>query len=114
MRYRELKNDLNASLKCFEVCALGNIPKHARETVRYLVGRRAARETFKTLAKIAISASYYVFNRLVTRNGSLHPCLRGMLWILVRSSSYSACIGLNLACGLWLSCSGSSNLFSRF
>ena len=63
MRYRELKNDLNASLKCFEVCALRNMPKHARETIRYLVGRRAARETFKIPAKIAISASYYIFNR---------------------------------------------------
>ena len=41
IRYRELKDDMNASLKCFEVCALGNIPSHARETIRYLVGKKA-------------------------------------------------------------------------
>ena len=63
LRYRELKEDLNASLKCFEVCALGNIPSHSRETIRYLVGKKASRDCFKKLAKIAISASYYIFNR---------------------------------------------------
>ena len=62
-RYEILSKDLKADLKCFEVCALGNIPSHARETIRYLVGKKAARTTFKTLAKIAISASYYIFNR---------------------------------------------------
>ena len=63
VRYEVLKSELNAKLQCFEVCALGNIPSHARETIRYLVGKKAARETFKSLAKIAISASYYIFNR---------------------------------------------------
>ena len=63
IRYRELKDDMNASLKCFEVCALGNIPSHARETIRYLVGKKASRDCFKKLAKIAISVSYYIFNR---------------------------------------------------
>ena len=62
-RYRNLKTDLNAKLQCFEVCALGNIPSHARNTIRYLVGKKAARDTFKKLAKIAISSSYYIFNR---------------------------------------------------
>ena len=63
IRYRELKEDLNASLKCFEVCALGNIPSHSRETIRYLVGKKTARDCFTKLAKIAISDSYYILNR---------------------------------------------------
>ena len=46
-----------------EVRALGNIPAHARQTIRYLIGKQAARETFKSFAKIAVSASYYIFNR---------------------------------------------------
>ena len=57
------RNTMNVSLKCFEVCALGNIPSHARETIRYLVGKKASHDCFKKLAKIAISASYYIFNR---------------------------------------------------
>ena len=69
-RYEVLASQLKASLQPFEVCALGNIPKHSRETVRYLVGKKAARETFKSLAKIAISASYYIFNR--RRNAEWH------------------------------------------
>ena len=31
--------------------------------LRYLVGKKAARETFKYLVKTAVSASYYIFNR---------------------------------------------------
>ena len=68
-RYRQMVIDINdideisCELKCFEVCALGNIPTHARQTIRYLVGKKVARDTFKTLAKIAISTSYYIFNR---------------------------------------------------
>ena len=68
-RYVQLQLDIKSTgvgcdeVKPFEVCALGNIPAHARHTIRYLVGKRAARETFKALAKIAISTSYYIFNR---------------------------------------------------
>ena len=69
-RYEVLASQLKAGLQPFEVCALGNIPKHSRETIRYLVGKKAARETFKSLAKIAISASYYIFNR--RRNAEWH------------------------------------------
>ena len=71
--YRDLKRELKASLKVFEVCSLGNIPSHARETIRYLVGKKAARETFKTLSKIAISCSYYVFNRRRDREWNSPP-----------------------------------------
>ena len=42
---------------------MGNIPEPARKTIRYLVGKEAARKTFKTLAKLAIATSYYTFNR---------------------------------------------------
>ena len=68
-RYTKLATDLKAAteleapLRCFEVCALGNIPAHSRETIRYLVGKKAAKATFKSLAKIAIATSYYLFNR---------------------------------------------------
>jgi hypothetical protein len=68
-KYAQLPTDIRKTgVKCekvtpFEVCALGNIPAHARQTIRYLVGKRAARDTFKALAKIAISTSYYIFNR---------------------------------------------------
>ena len=62
-RCSKSETDEISRAQCFEVCALGNIPKHVRETIRYPVWRRAARETFKTLAKIAMSASYYIFNR---------------------------------------------------
>ena len=73
-KYQKLKADLNdAALKCFEVCALGNIPSHARTTIRYLVGKKAARDTFKKLAKIAISASYYIFNRRRDREWNSPP-----------------------------------------
>ena len=47
----------------FEARALGNIPAHVRQTIRRLVGMKAARETFKSLTKKAVSASYYIFNR---------------------------------------------------
>ena len=69
IRYQHIRNDINSidgiscELSCFEVCALGNIPEHARKTIRYLVGKKAARKTFKTLAKLAIATSYYTFNR---------------------------------------------------
>ena len=68
MRYAPLVGDIKstgveAKVTPFEVCALGNIPAHARQTIRNLVGKKAARETFKSLAKIAVSASYYIFNR---------------------------------------------------
>ena len=68
VRYAPLVGDIKstgveAKVTPFEVCALGNIPAHARQTIRYLVGKKAARETFKSLAKIAVSASYYIFNR---------------------------------------------------
>ena len=68
-RYKELSSAINGldnyscKLSCFEVCALGNIPDHARKTIRHLVGPRAARRTFQSLAKIAIATSYYTFNR---------------------------------------------------
>ena len=52
-----------AKMAPFDVCALGNIRTDSRETIRYLVGKKASRHTFKTIAKIAISASYYIFNR---------------------------------------------------
>ena len=73
-RYTKLATDLKAAtdleapLRCFEVCALGNIPAHSRETIRYLVGKKAARATFKSLAKIAIATSYYLFNRRRDKN----------------------------------------------
>ena len=68
VRYALLVGDIKstgveAKATPFEVCALGNIPSHARQTIRYLVGKNVARGTFKSLAKIAVSASYYIFNR---------------------------------------------------
>ena len=56
-------NPYKCKLSCFEVCALGNIPSHARQTIRYLVGKKASRATLLTLAKLSISTSYYIFNR---------------------------------------------------
>lgn len=69
IRYRELVRGIDSmteftcKLSCFEVCSLGNIPSHTRQTIRYLVGNKVARQTFKTLTKLAIATSYYTFNR---------------------------------------------------
>ena len=71
--YTDIRRELKASLKVFEVCSLGNIPKHARETIQYLVGKKVARETFKALSKIAISCSYYLFNRRRDRDWNPPP-----------------------------------------
>ena len=70
-RYQHIRDGINedddipftCKLSCFEVCALGNIPSHARQTIRYLVGKKPARAMFLTLAKFAIATSYYTFNR---------------------------------------------------
>ena len=67
-KYAALVSDIaatgvNAAFTPFEVCALGNIRGDSRATLRSLVGKRAARRTFQNLAKIAISFSYYIFNR---------------------------------------------------
>ena len=56
-KYAQLPTDIRKTgVKCekvtpFEVCALGNIPEHARTIIRYLVGKRAARDAFKALPK---------------------------------------------------------------
>ena len=46
---------VEAKVTPLEVCALGNLPAHAPLATRYLVGKKAARETFKSLAKLAVS-----------------------------------------------------------
>ena len=68
-KYAQLPTDIRKTgVKCekvtpFEVCALGSIRAHVRTTIQYLVGKRAAHDTFEALAKTAISTSYYIFNR---------------------------------------------------
>ena len=97
---RRVADGISCELSCFEVCALGNIPEHARKTIRYLVGKKAARKTLKTLAKLAIATSYYTFNRATTRNGYLHLCLRGALSTLMDMVSQNGLHEAHSLCSL--------------
>ena len=106
-RYRNLKTDLNAKLQCFEVCALGNIPSHARNTIRYQVGKKAARDTFKKLAKLAFLPRITFSIDDEIQSGTHHLYLRERLWISVRSSRPSL-HGAQPLSSLWLFCSGVS------
>ena len=64
-KYASLVADIGverASFTPFEVCSLGNIAAESRKTLRKLFGSSASRQTFRTLAKIAISCSQLIFN----------------------------------------------------
>ena len=67
-RYSRLIVDMeaagwNASIIPIQVCALGNIDSDSRATFTKLFGKRGSRKTCKKLARIAIGASYVIFNR---------------------------------------------------
>ena len=64
-RYAPLVADIDAtgrqaSFEPFEVCALGNIRTDSKATLSSLVGRKTSKKMFKSLAKIAISCSYFI------------------------------------------------------
>ena len=67
-RYSRLVLDMEAagwkaSITPIQVCALGNIDTESRKTFAKLLGKRSSRKTCKKLARIAIGASYVIFNR---------------------------------------------------
>ena len=56
------ENEWTATLDTLEICSLGSIRKDTRETLTKWVGRRKAQKLCRKLAKIAIAASYFIFN----------------------------------------------------
>ena len=80
--------DVEAKVTPLKVCALGNIPAHARQTIRYLVGKKAARETFKSLARITVPASHYIFNKRRDKEWHAPPLSRDKLLVPPRRSSF--------------------------
>ena len=58
----DLASDRSVTLSTFEVCALGNIRADSRAVLAKLFGKKVAKKAYKKLAKIAISASYFIFN----------------------------------------------------
>ena len=67
-KYAPLVADIRATGRkaefiSFEVCSLGNIRSDSKKTLRSILGAKTARRTFRTLSKIAVSCSRYIFRQ---------------------------------------------------